>query len=637
MDWSNEESGAGTGAALAYGARWWIGAGNNRLRYRIQRVGTDFPDLDTGPREVTVPVGFYGEEVLEEIQTLLRADFSAAGAGELRVICKMLGSWLGFPILHTYLDYTAGVGGPGIAYVHFYSAGNSIMRTLGWVSHEDEEVVYTPGATSTTEHLRGTVSGRAYHLGPYSTAIPVIFPGALVDWSGPGFARVAPPGTGGEGEAKGKAEGELVYFEEVVATGILTPEGWEVHELHGVLRGQGGTTPQEIVHLWMSVSQELPKRAVDSVYLIDAGDVFQAVGQLLTGLGEAGVNGPYSANPGLGLYDFMVDTDELLRLSGLPTTTGPRLQVLESSTQVSEWIASNLAVEGFILTPGWVGNSHRLTVRRMGAPGPSSRIWAAEVDYHRPVNAPGGLSWVVNRLTFEAEGGKVTHHDLPSQRTLRITQGKTLKVGLRPTVEGLLLIASSAARLFSLFGRPTERVETALDPTSRGLLPGDFVHLTLGKSGKSGIWIVLSAAPCWIPGSEAQRVLLQLLPELEGGWYAPSAKVAEVLDGTRLRLEEAEYSTGMSKIDPSLPARDIHYLYPLSEIYAFPDGDYTAGIQVRLDAVDWESSVATVTSTAGILKDWIIRCAPRASVSAEVMADYIYLAPPGSIYHEWTD
>jgi len=637
MDWSGEGQGsaAGTGSALFYGARWWIGTGNNALRYRFQRWNTDSPDMDSGGREIRIPIGFYGEELLTVIQDLLRADFSAAGVlgAELQVNAKMVGGALGFPLMEVVIDYTLGVGA-GVATLHLNATGDSILRTLGWIVQDVDTFQYTVGVINSYVVIKGTVGGRAYHMSAWASAMPVVFQGLLVDWTGPGFARVTPETSG---ENTKPEDGEVVRYTSIETTGILTPEGQEIYELRGCTRGLAGTKAEAIYLNWISVSTVPPDRSVESVYVIDTSDVFTAVGQLLTGIGEVGVNGPFSASNGLGLYASQVDTDELERLANLPTVSGPRRQVLTSSAQVSEWISHNLTAEGYILTPGWVDTSYRLTVRRLGIPGPGSGLFAGTVNYTRPVNADGGLSFVVNVINWQTQGGKVNALDLPSIKTLRITQPKTIKVGVPATVEGLLFLNDAAGRLFSLFGRPADRVEAAFQPQARGLLPGDFIAMTLGKSGLSGVWLVLTAAPCWVPGQEAQRILLQQLPDVVAGWYAPSAMVKTVVDGTHLELEPAEFSSGPSKIDPLLDGRDIHYFYPLADVYAFPDADHSAGVSATVSAVDWDTNVLTVDATAGISPGWIVRYSTRPDTNIAVRRDFIFVAPPGTIYHQWTD
>lgn len=507
----------------------------------------------------------------------------------------------------------------------------SVLRTLGLPPGPALEVLqYTPATPVSAMLGQATEGGRSWHAGKASTALPLIFPEGPPDWLESGQARVAVP--------ESDDEYEVVQYAEIVGTGILLPEGLEVYELRGLDRGLGKWPPREFEQRVVHASKQRAGAPVGSAYLIDADNVFDAVGELLTGAGEAGINGPYSEAQGLGLFETMIDTDELQRLASLPTITGPRLRLIDATTTAASVIAGDLVAEGYCLVPAFVGTSYKLTARRLGLPGPGSVVHTEGIDWPRKVAADGGLGHVVNVIKFELEDGDGTYTDAASQASLRTTQDRSIRLSQQADVAQLVLLEGAAGRIFRLWGLPATLVQAPLGPTGRPLLPGDFVQETLGKSGKAGTWLVLTAAPCWVPGQEAQRVLLLLLPSIAVGWYAPSAVVASLGPGpAELTLEPAAYSSGQSAVVPWTAARDVHHFLPECDVLVFDDEDYAGAVERTIVAVDFERNVLELNTTSGITPGKIIRYSARASCSTTAQARYLFAAPPGSTWHAWGD
>lgn len=622
---------------MTEGGRIWIGSGANRFKISAHRYLNGAHDYQSGVLTITIPVGFYGYEILDlvagEINAALEAagfdEFSAGGgaAGLARVVADAEEGVLRAGCIYSgadeYLTLLGLVDSPSSVFRHLGMHCYSVYagEDTYWIGY-----YHVPDKEAWTQTILWRPSGYPWYVGATGTAIPLVIPQGS-DWpASGGYFRI-------------DETGELVLYADLVSTGILTPEGWLVYEAQGCQRGKAGTEPTVLTGQALAADQqdaELPDRAITSVGVIEGANVFEALAGALTGVGEAGVNGAYSAAWGCGLPADHIDLAGLGALMQLPPLSGPRGAVLEGKQQLGTWLRDNLALEGYVLTPGWVEGEYRLTCRKLGTPGPDSYVYAATIDYERAVSASGGLGTIVNRLRCSPGGdAEIIFNDLPSQVSFSCIQERELTISTAASAGNLLSLTPAASRIFHFLGVPATVVDVALSPQARILQPGDWLSMALGKSGAQGVWLILAASPVWVPGTEFQRVTALLLPALASCWYAPTGKIAAVdLVGGTIDLEPAEYSAGTSKIAPWLPARDVHHFLPGGVIWTWSRGTYSAGAQRTILAADWDSDRLTLDSVIGLgVGDLLTYDWSSQQTEPQVVTDYLFLDDD----KEWSD
>lgn len=621
---------------------YFIGNSNNKVYYRYTLLDPNLPIQVADNVSFEIPVGMYSADSLSAeltsslIQSLIDAGFSEfAGDPGIDWVVPLTASlaWSGLMMSVKY------AGAPRKGEFVMLDGSDALIYTIGWQPGLYD--VFDTGVKYSTPHDHGNIiyagsPGGYFKVGlnyaPWvitaaAKHIPVIFPEGAPDWPASGKARIGGPG------------GEMVIYSAITPIGPITPEGWVIYELDVTERGAADTVAKELRYgnSEASGTTSLPEIVpIDPVSLIQGETVFEAALGLLLGVSEAGVNGSWGAQDGAGIYESFVDVTQGELLAGKPPVSGYRGAVADATIQASSWLSDNMAVEGYILTPGFVGKRYLMTFRKLGLPGPASSTFLADIDWSKSVEQPGGLGKVVNIISYELAGGRITKHDLPSQVTLRLKQQRSFAIGQEASLANLFDLELSADRLFYLFGRPGYEIDAPFGTQLRHLLPGDYLTITAGKTGLAGVWLVLESAPCWVPGNESQRCRILLLPPILSKWYAPTGKVVSAAAG-KVIIEANEYSTGQSPLYPWTDTKDIHFFYTGAKLKFWTKGSFAAGPTPTLDAVDIDANEMTLSSIAGISPGMLVTYDDYADVTSAVHEDYIFTAPAASTYSQWTD
>ncbi len=624
-----------------YQSGYFIGRSNNMVYYRYVKKDAGAPIQVADDVAFSIAPGMYSADDLSSVlsialkQSLQDAGFPEFADSVVEWVVPLTASLKWSGLIMSVNDATPNLSG------EFVMLGgiHALIDTIGWqtglydvfgngVTYQSP---YDPGngiyAGSSGDYLKVGTNYAPWVITAAAKYIPVIFPEGPPDWPSNGKVRV------------GKEGGEMVIYSAITSTGVSTPEGWTVYEIEADERGAGDTQATGLRYgdAIGEGTATLPEIVpVTPISLIQGDTVFAAALGLLAGVSEAGVNGTWGEQDGAGIYESFIDVDAGELLAGKPPISGYRGAVADDTIQAASWLADNLAVEGYVLTPGFVGTRYLLTFKKLGLPGPASATFDADVDWSGSVEQPGGLGKVVNIIGFDLAGGRITKHDLPSQVTLKVKQARSFKIGQEASLANLFDLELAADRLFYLFGRPGYEIDCPLGSQMRHLLPGDYLTITAGKTGLSGAWLVLESAPCWVPGNESQRVRILLLPPILSKWYAPTGKVVSAAAGKVVILPN-QYSAGQSPIYPWTDAKDIHFFYTGGKLKFWTPGSFAAGPTPTLLAVDISANEMTLDSIAGISANMLVTYDDYADVTAAVQQDYIFTAPAASTYSQWSD